>query len=1475
MSRPSIKNSTIRASLIKADASNAGPRRVSNAQYIKEMRKEKEKQKDNKILSNAYKKVINVITNFFDDKENEESKKAIKTSKLYQQITSQKSIKLNEKLSQLNKSQKSINSIVNKTRVKEKYSYNQPKSRMFLSHSSKCNNSITSKSENLGKKIINQFAKGNKVSDSLLSISFYYKKKLYNSKKDVLNYNIKKFLEDEEIQKEIKQRIKRFSAIKYNKSEKKKSRKNIENEIPKCFFKPKNKLKFRFGFRKSALIPSLFGRGYENKSNHGTRISKKNKSSISNNSSRNIGQRSSVKKLISKDKNSPFNSIQKKLNINIDTKNIKQKLYEYENNEITNQINKLPGNFVSKKTLVKRKALTFGYDLKNVHLNPFQNNFIKLVNQYNKEKKYRMLLEKAAVYDSLDDEEIYDKCINDNFYFEPDSTFLYFLDSIIFIFSLIVLIYLPMYLAKTLYFCKNITDINSIIFYIIDLSYIFDLIINFYRSYYNFDENLITDKNRIFLHYLKTWFLLDFISSLPYYFFLRFKENQCVGSKIYYDPNINNNGIHSSYYNINPYNMHYLIMLIKVFKSFKTFKKNIAVERIENYFLEHDFFNEWIEIFLYLFFFFVFLNFCSCFYIFLGRNTLDSWIFLDNKQTSSFWEIYLAAIYYLVMTVTSVGYGDLIGNTQNEIIFQITMLIAGTCVYTWLISSVSTYVQKSNEKDQKYERKIQILEEMKILNPNFSEDLYLRIIKLLNYRKFHEEETEKNIVLESLPNTLKNILIIEMYKTYINGFIFFKNIENRDFIVKVISKLEPIIGFKDDLLVEEGEHIEDIIIIKHGVLSLEVWIDMKRPKRYIENYLIKNEFCPSNNKKTNYSRNLTKYYEKDPTDKSIKKLKILNMRKNEHFGDVFMFLNKKSPLWIRVRSRKADLLLLKKLDAIDISANYKDIWKKILKGPIVNTKMMMRNIYKILKNFCNYYGIRSLLFKKNKNNNFPDKKKKYKKEKENKKAKEIKKEKNEKGLSKIVRFKEPRKSDKKEKENNLIDEGKDIIKEENNLNQNNFIKRPSIKNEVKKSLTHILHNKHNKFDIIDNEQYIKNITTFKHEPKKQSLIDNKTRKSTTNNASFSFKMINRNFTRNDDIINENKSNFASIKNVANNEILKSNQNIKNTYKIQNTEEEKLNIESLDYNVGDNIDFLKVNTFENNNKEEIFDKFNKSHSLNNEIYPGENFIDNIYENSSLKGNINIQSKANINNNNINNFLSDNVYINNLNLIGTDYLENIINVKGKNFHDLEISFQTDFNINSSYKNINQLTNYQFINDDKLKEETENFLINKCKIENLTSIIGLDTNIINTEKAGDESPKKINKIENTSSIDNLNLVSDLSKSIIKDESFIKNTMNTKFTKSILKNRTDENFVEDIKKQISIGNCFTPKNVFSKKQSLFNDGNIQKNDSNKIAQKKKKKPKDLDLITINLQKSSQNLNQPELFYAGLFSQLITQTNT
>ena len=1421
-------------------------KKYSQIPFFKEEReKEREKynneKKENKILSKAYHKVINVITNILDDDKND--KKVRKPN-----LIKQKSIK-------------TINSNVNKKPIHKMISHNRPKKVMFLStFSSQLDDSSYSN-----------------LSKSKLIKKLDSDKKFVQSGKELINNNFKGII-DEDIKNEIQTKSKRK---KYFQSDKRNGKGII---MLKSFFKPKNKLKHKFDFRKNTLKIE----GEKEKAHYNSTIARRtnkdknvNTTLSSIKSRSNIRPKSTKKNLnIYKDIEEPFNSIQQKLNLNIDTKRIQQRLYEYENNEITNQIDKLPEITTENKNIERKKDLV--YNLKKLSLNPFRDNFIKNINQYNKENKYRCLLQKNSVYDSLDDEDNYDKYIQDSMYFKPDSIYLYILDSLIFIFSLIILFYLPIYLAKNLFFCKNLKNANSIIFYTIDIFYIIDLVINFYRSYYNFDENLITDKNIIFIHYMKTWFLLDFISSLPIYFFFRYRENECFGEN-----NLNNNGKHSFRYNTNPHNIHYILMFVKAIKTYKAFKKNLAVEKIEKVLYDNEFFNQWIEVFLYAFFFFAFLNISSCFYIFLGRNTFESWIYLDGKEESSFSLIYLASIYYLVVTVTTVGYGDLIGRTIYEILFQIIMLLAGTCVYTWLISSVSTYVQKSNEKNIKYEGKIQILKEIKLNNPNLSEEIYLKILKLLYYRKFHEEETEKNIVLDSLPNTLKNNLLIEMYKTYINGFTFFKNIKNRDFIVQVISKLESIIGFKGEILIKEGEYVDDIIFIKNGVLSMEILVDMSNPQKSIKKYLINNGFLSKKDGKlTRVDTPLPKYLANNVNKKgkdNIKNLRILDIRKNEHFGDVFMFLHKKCPLNIKVKSRKADLLLLKKLDAIDLCTNYQDIWKIILKTPLANKKMITRLTIKRIKSFCNFYGIRSNFFKKRKKRqNFPNynlnpiSPKKFIK-KSNSISQSIK----SKNIEKIKKENQNLCNDNNKKINNnkkdakiiYLEEGDDKEKEIRYNNKEQIFGLSSASN--KEAIKRYSYNISNHFNTIENEMTYKNTFSLKNNTKSK-YINNKDIKSKnqTKTSLYTFKNDDINC-QNSDIYN-NKNYINSLNNKK--EILIKSPNLekhstemkidfnqgifknnKNNNKITNTEEEVLLKKHVHFSNEDN-NLKKINN-KSLNKELISTSSFNPEIINEEIYPGENFIIKTCD-DDLKGKI-------INNiNKLSQILSDNTYINNLNIYRSSCLSDKV-VKINNF---EISSESTIEIKSSYENINKITDYKYIKDDNLKEETKNFLISKCK-KNIHYTINTDESI---EKIHNEI---INKKENShKSSGNNNISSILSDTNIKKPENIKIGIINNFQKSINENKANENILKSFKTQIYVGGIdFSSRsrkdeNKENEKQkrnippSKLNDNNKNNNI------KKKKKKKDLDIISINLKKSSQNLNQPDIFYAGLFSELISK---
>jgi GNAT superfamily N-acetyltransferase len=205
---------------------------------------------------------------------------------------------------------------------------------------------------------------------------------------------------------------------------------------------------------------------------------------------------------------------------------------------------------------------------------------------------------------------------------------------------------------------------------------------------------------------------------------------------------------------------------------------------------------------------------------------------------------------------------------------------------------------------------------------------------------------------------------------------------------------------KNEFLVYEGEMLEEIIFLNDGKISLNAAINSENPMNSINKYFYES-FSPftteeerkimneNMNTKSHFSaigemnfdraklklNNAFKNYRNDKDEKSqfeihtnfqksenfdfdikggaiindegdYQYLKILDIRKNEHFGCVFMTLNRPCPLSLQVKSKIAELFLLKKEQAVNISKNYPNIsnyFSKIKKDNIYAHLIILGN----------------------------------------------------------------------------------------------------------------------------------------------------------------------------------------------------------------------------------------------------------------------------------------------------------------------------------------------------------------------------------------------------------------------------------------------------------------------------------------------------------------------------------------------------
>ena len=1002
-------------------------------------------------------------------------------------------------------------------------------------------------------------------------------------------------------------------------------------------------------------------------------------------------------------------------------------------------------------------------------------------NNINTNDKFRRLKKLKQLYDSFDDEE-YEDDFNNEYYISPSSYLIKIFDCLIFFSSLFYLIFVPYFFSNNSIIVGE-NKIYKLILVIIDFIYIIDIILNFFRAYQNFDENLIKKTKSIFIHYLRTWFLIDFFQSIPIYTFIKYFEKTSIKD------NFISNSIEGK---INP--ILYLVILIKVIKVYKMINENSTITGIAECLTKNEIIYNYGNFIISIFFSLCFLNLCACSFIFIGKNSCPGWIMKKDILDKSYIHIYIVSLYFILVTITTVGYGDITGDSCPEIIFQMFLLIIGTIAYSFIISYISNYIVKMNQKSRTFEKNVRILEEIRLNNPHLKDSIYQEVLKNLHNEQLYERK-DKSFLFDCLPYTLKNKLIMEMYKYYIDRFIFFRDIDNSDFIVKVVTSLKPLLSFRGDLLVQEGDFVKEIFFVKKGVLSLNITIDRDNQEESIKKYFKVNEGgnmtlyyntgkIISSFKNTidltaqdNLENYLTNKKEKNIITPSngdnIDEIKIIEIRRNEHFGVALMFLDEKCPLLVKTKSKTSELLVLRKMEAIEIYSIYPNIWNRINKKSLFNLAQIKNKIriklFSLAKKFIS-------------NSENSD----YKKSK----------------------FME-----------SLIHYNESVMNYSNNKISNKSLK--IIKNF--------------KEEKEEEEKYNKNETRLSLESKKPY---NKSQINAYTKSQIKRKILTNKFKSNDNIpkcLNtiSKQSSIKTFESLSNKDTSIEINNLTKTTIDQRLDTNK----SLSYIFNSNL-----------RKNDSSNKANKKTIKNRLILPPLKMFGTSKNNSNI-----IFGSCYYTKNNYNGKISC-----------------INNEKEKiyfhSFSNLSKISESSFQLNSSYENLNAITNNKYIKNNSLQSKTKLFLINECSLVN-------------------DSPKSKNYLLLKNPISGQIVIS---SSLIKEKSLLKNFDLKSDKRSV--NSHDNSKIKSYRKNsndsITSFNNYNEKNfeMTRKRGSLKNSRDLReiKFSSNMLTTKYKSKSpkmrknsdigvnKKLDIISKNIKGASRNINNPEEFYMDLFNNII-----
>ena len=624
-----------------------------------------------------------------------------------------------------------------------------------------------------------------------------------------------------------------------------------------------------------------------------------------------------------------------------------------------------------------------------------------------KEKKFRKLKIIENLSDSEDESDEEEQNAELELYISSESNFILIFDIILTLFTFYFLFFVPVNLIerKKNYYVEE-KLIYTILNIIVEVLYILDLLICFFRTFYNYEYKMVTETNKIIQNYLSNDFFLDLLEAFPSYIISKKICNK--------DDSVNDE---LSGFEI-------MLTIFQMIKSFKIIKvlgsgKNRAIEILTEKISDNYFLDQLLNILMFGVKIFSFLHLLICIHIFLGMQSNPNWMTYINIIDEKLITKYICSFYFIIETMTTVGYGDVLCISFIETIFQLILLSIGIVSYSFVVTKFGNYVMNQSKEEIELDKKILQLEQIRIQYPLMPYKLYINIQNY--FRKKSEKKSNKNEIrnlINILPDKLRNEMLLITYQYEIKNFFVFKGCKNTDFIIQMCSAFIHSICEKETILIMEGKTVENIIFVKEGRLILEATINLSNPKESYEKYFRQNfkfidqkalqkmrssisqtdgfvEPMPVENnnylhylekklidnnkigKKGNSFFDVTKnsisfqegYGNEEDHQKNKKNegeksdieatkekpnfnyLKILDIRKNEHFGDINLFMDKPAPLTLKVKSKHAQIYILKKKDALNINSIHHNIMKRIGEKSFKNLVSIKNKTFHLLKKY--------------------------------------------------------------------------------------------------------------------------------------------------------------------------------------------------------------------------------------------------------------------------------------------------------------------------------------------------------------------------------------------------------------------------------------------------------------------------------------------------------------------------------------------
>ncbi|XP_071548493.1 potassium/sodium hyperpolarization-activated cyclic nucleotide-gated channel 3 isoform X17 [Panulirus ornatus] len=346
-----------------------------------------------------------------------------------------------------------------------------------------------------------------------------------------------------------------------------------------------------------------------------------------------------------------------------------------------------------------------------------------------------------------------------------------------------------------------------------DTIFLIDIVVNFRTGIMQQDnsEQVILDPKLIARHYLKTWFLLDLISSVPLdYIFLIFNKYR------------DKEDFNESFQILQAGRALRILRLAKLLSLVRLLRLSRLVRYVSQW--EEVYFLNMASVFMRIFNLISMMllighwSGCLQFLVpMLQGFPSNSWVAINELQDSFWLEQYSWALFKAMSHMLCIGYGRFPPQSLTDMWLTMLSMICGATCYALFLGHATNLIQSLDSSRRQYREKLKQVEEYMAYR-KLPRELRTRITEYFEHRyqgKFFDEE----MILGELSEKLREDVINYNCRSLVASVPFFANADP-GFVSEVVTKLKYEVFLPGDIIIKEGTIGNKMYFIQEGIVDI-------------------------------------------------------------------------------------------------------------------------------------------------------------------------------------------------------------------------------------------------------------------------------------------------------------------------------------------------------------------------------------------------------------------------------------------------------------------------------------------------------------------------------------------------------------------------------------------------------------------------------------------------------------------------------